>query len=65
MNLNTTAIDNNTGTSYDLFGNTLESLAAQAKEQTDNGCDLGSMRVLQENGEIVGWVHGDGTWRYA
>ena len=63
--MNATAIDNNTGTEYDLSGDTLEALATQAKELEDNGCDLRSIRVLQDNGEIVGWVHGDGTWRYA
>ena len=63
--MNATAIDNNTGTEYNLSGATLEALATQAKALADNGCDLDSVRVLQDNGEIVGWVHGDGTWRYA
>mgnify|MGYP003436687654 FL=1 len=63
--MNATAIDNNTGTEYNLSGDTLEALATQAKALADNGCDLDSVRVLQDNGEIVGWVHGDGTWRYA
>ena len=63
--MNATMIDNNTGTPYDLFGDTLESLATQAKDLTDSGCDLGSARVLKDNGEIIGWVHGEGTWRYA
>ncbi len=63
--MNATAIDNNTGTEYNLLGDTLEALATQAKALADNGCELGSVRVLRDNGEIVGWVHGDGTWRYA
>ena len=63
--MNATAIDNKTGTEDSRSGDTLGALATQAKALVDNGCELGSVRVLQDNGEIVGWVHGDGTWRYA
>ena len=35
--MNATAIDNNTGTEYNLSGDTLEALATQAKALADNG----------------------------
>lgn len=63
--MNATAIDNNTGTEYELTGETLESLAAEAKALTDNGCEISTVKVYADNGERIGWLNGDGTWRYA
>lgn len=60
-----TMTDQNTGTSYDLTGDTLQEIAEQAKALTENGCDLSGIKVCKDNGELVGFVRGDGTWRYA
>jgi hypothetical protein len=60
-----TMIDENTGTPYDLTGETLQAIADQAKALTENGCDLSGGKIYKDNGELVGFVSGDGTWRYA
>lgn len=60
-----TMTDENTGTMYELTGDTLQEIAEQAKALTENGCDLSGGKVYKANGEVVGFVSGDGTWRYA
>lgn len=60
-----TMTDENTGTMYELTGDNLQSIADQAKALTDNGCDLSGNKVYKFNGELAGFVSGDGTWRYA
>ncbi len=60
-----TMTDQNTGTSYDLTGDTLQEIAEQAKALTENRCDLSGCKVYKANGPVVRFVSGDGTWRYA
>ena len=48
------------GNTFDLFGDSLSELAEQCKERNAN--PTGPVRL--DNGEIVGWINGDGTWRY-
>lgn len=62
--MTTTMADENTGNKYELTGDTLQEIADQAKALTENGCDLSGNKVRKDNGELVGFVSGDGTWRY-
>lgn len=53
------------GNKVTAAGDTLQEIADQAKALTDNGCALSGNKVCKDNGELVGFVRGDGTWRYA
>ena len=47
-----TMTDENTGTMYELTGDTLQEIADQAKALTDNGCALSGNKVCKDNGEL-------------
>jgi len=49
------------GNTLDIFGDSLAELAEQCKER--NAEPTGPVRL--DNGEIVGWVHSDGSFRAA
>lgn len=54
--------DNVDGNEITIDGSSLEELAQQfAKSEPRND----SAKVENEQGFTVGWVHADGTWRYA
>lgn len=49
------------GNTFELFGDSLSELSEQCKER---GAEpTGPVRL--DNGEIVGWISGDGSWRHA
>lgn len=60
-----TMTDNHTGVEHEFNGDSLQELASQAEAATAGGADLTRGVVRKDNGELVGWVHGDGQWRYA
>lgn len=63
--LTVTMTDNHTGVEHEFNGDSLQELASQAEAATAGGADLTRGEVRKDNGELVGWVHGDGQWRYA
>lgn len=63
--MHATMIDGNTGHEHTFSGDNLEEIAAQARAESEAGAELSRGEVRKMNGELVGWVHGDGNYRYA
>lgn len=63
--MHATMIDANTGHEHTFSGENLEEIAAQACAESEAGAALSRGEVRKGNGELIGWVHGDGEYRYA
>ena len=63
--MHATMIDANTGHEHSFSGDNLEEIAAQARAESKAGAELARGEVRKQNGELIGWVHGDGNYRYA
>lgn len=61
--MHATMIDANTGHEHTFSGENLEEIAAQACAESDAALSRGEIR--KQNGELIGWVYGDGNYRYA